>query len=131
MTNEKQLEVLRNNFRNAVGCFRKKLFEKKGYGIAFKFNRLSMNKIGCIKSVTKSIQNGFTAEEHFEAAENIKDFFERAEIVEQHYETKKYRCERHNLCVCKATGNTVVYMNVVTWGQNEGYIDLYLKKGAK
>ena len=126
-----ELDVLRDNFRNTVGCCRKKLFEKKEYGISFVFNRLSMNKIGCIKSIKKSVHNGFTPEEHFEAAENIKDFFERAEIIEQHYENKKYRLERHNLCVCRTTGNKYVYMNVVTWGQNEGYIDLYLKKGAE
>ena len=128
---DKELDFLRNNFRNAVGCCRKKLFVKKEYGIAFTFNRLSMNKIGCIKSVMKSVQNGYTPSEHFEAAENIKEFFERAEVVEQHYENKKYRCERHNLCICNTTGNNKVYMNVVTWGQNEGYIDLYLKKGAE
>lgn len=72
---DKELDFLRNNFRNAVGCCRKKLFVKKEYGIAFTFNRLSMNKIGCIKSVMKSVQNGFTPSEHFEAAENIKEFF--------------------------------------------------------
>jgi len=127
----KELDFLRNNFRNAVGCYRKKLFEKRRYGIAFTFNRLSMNKIGCIKSVMKSVQNGFTPEEHFEAAENIKELFEHSEVIEQHYKNTKYRCERHNMCVCNTTGNNKVYMNVITWGQNEGYIDLYLKKGAE
>ena len=126
-----ELDVLRNSFRSAVGCCRRKLFEKKEYGIAFVFNRLSMNKIGCIKSIKKSVQNGFTPSEHFEAAENIKDFFERSEVIEQHYEKKKYRCERHNMCMCKTTENNKVYMDVVTWGQNEGYIDLYLSKEAK
>ena len=79
----------------------------------------------------KSIKNGFTAEEHFEAAENIKDLFEHSELVEQHYKKKTDRCERHNLCVCRTTNNNYVCMNVVTWGINEGYIDLYLSKGAE
>ena len=131
MTDEKQLEVLRNNFRKAVGCYRKELFEKKDYGICFTFNRLSMNKIGCIKSVNKSIQNGFTAEEHFKAAENIKDLFECSVLIEQHYKKKTDRCERHNLCVSELSAGVYVYTKVVTWGINEGYIDLYLSKGAE
>ncbi len=131
MTDEKQLEVLRNNFRKAIGCCRKKLFEKEDYGLCFTFNRLSMNKIGCIKSVMKSIKNGFTAEEHFKAAENIKDLFEHSDLVEQHYKKKKDRCERHNLCVSKIKAGYFAYLNVVTWGNNEGYIDLYLSREAE
>lgn len=50
---DKHLDFMRNNFRNAVGCYRKKLFEKNENGIAFVFNRLSMNKISCIKSIKK------------------------------------------------------------------------------
>ena len=131
MTDEKQLEVLRNNFRKAVGCYRKKLFEKNDYGLCFTFNRLSINKIGCFKSVNKSIQNGFSAEEHFKAAENIRELFDCSVLIEQHYKKKTYRCERHNLCVSKIKAGYFAYLNVVTWGNNEGYIDLYLSREAE
>ena len=131
MIDEKQIDVFRSNFRQHVGKLRKKMFELKEYGIVFKFDRRSINKIGCIKSISNSVKNGFTPEHHFEAAENILDLFEYSEVVEQHYEKKTARTEKHNLCICKITDNVFAWMNVVTWGNNEGYIDLYLKKGAE
>lgn len=131
MTDEKQIEVLRSNFRQHVGKCRKKLFELKENGLCFRFNRLSINKIGCIKSVMNSVKNGFTPEEHFEAAENILDLFEYSKVVEQHYEKKPARTETHYLCVSQITDNVFAYMNVVTWGTDEGYIDLYLSREAE
>ena len=128
MTDEKQIEVLRSNFRQHVGKCRKKLFELKEYGLCFRFNRLSINKIGCIKSVSKSVKNGFTPEQHFEAAENILDLFEYSKVVEQHYEKKPARCETHYLYVSQITDNVFAYINVVTWGTDEGYINLYLSR---
>ncbi|MBO6105043.1 MAG: hypothetical protein J6O99_04020, partial [Methanobrevibacter sp.] len=72
MPDGKQLELLRKDFRKASGIYIKKMFEKKSNGISFKFNRLSLNKIGCIKSVQQSIKNGFEPEDHFQVARNIK-----------------------------------------------------------
>ena len=131
MIDEKQIDVFRSNFRQHVGKLRKKMFELKEYGLLFKFDRKSINKIGCIKSINNSVKNGFTPEQHFEAAENILDLFEYSKVVEQHYEKKPARNERHNLCISKITDNVYAWMNVVTWGNNEGYIDLYLSKEAE
>ena len=128
---DKELDFLRNNFRNAVGCCRKKLFEKQKYGIAFTFNRLSMNKIGCIKSVMKSVQNGFTPKEHFEAAENVKDYFLYSEVVGQWNKKKKARTETYYLCRFKISDDCYAWMRVTTWGKNEGYIDMYLSKDGE
>lgn len=128
---DKELDFMRNNFRNAVGCYRKKLFKKKENGIAFTFNRLSMNKIGCIKSIKKSVQNGFLIEEHFEAAENIKDLFEHSTVVEETYKDKETKFETHYLCICKIHNDVYAWMNVVTWRNNEGYINLYLSREAE
>ena len=126
-----RIEKLRDKFRQHVGIHRKKLFELKENGLAFVFNRLSINKIGCIKSIMNSLKNGFTPEEHFEAAENILDLFEYSKVMEQHYEKKPARCETHYLCVSQITDNVFAYMNVVTWGTDEGYIDLYLSREAE
>lgn len=131
MTNEKQLEVLRSNLRQHLGCCRKKMFELKENGICFRFNRLSINKIGCIKSVMNSVKNSFTPEQHFEAAENILDLFEYSKVIDQHYEKKPARCETHYLCISQITDNVFAYMNVVTWENSEGYIDLYLSREAE
>ena len=127
----KNLEVLRENFRKAVGTDRRKVFEKKENGIRFVFNRLSMNKIGCIKSVNNSVVRGFTKEEHFKAAEYIKDYFERSEVVAQWYKKKKARNETDFLCRCKVADDFFVWMRVTTWGKDEGYIDLYLSKDGE
>ena len=127
----KSLEGLRNNFRNAVGKERKKLFEKKENGIRFIFNRQSMNKIGCIKSINRSVVRGFTPEEHFKAAENIRDYFERSEVVAQWYKKKKARNETDFLCRCKVADDFYVWMRVITWGKDEGHIDMYLSKDGE
>ena len=132
MTDEKQLKTLRNNLRHEVGKYRKRLFKIERYGLEFHFNRMSINKMGCIKSVNNSIHNGFTASEHFEAAENIKDLFENSELYARNYHRKKDgTLETHSYCVCKIHDNVFANMNLVTWdnnGRREGYIDLYLSK---
>lgn len=127
----KNLEVLRENFRKAVGTDRRKVFEKKENGIRFVFNRLSMNKIGCIKSVNNSVVRGFTKEEHFIAAENIKEYFERSEVVAQWNKKKKARAEIYYLCRCKIRDDCYVWMRVTTLGKDEGYIDMYLSKDGE
>lgn len=101
MTDTKQIEDLRNKFRNHVGKYIKQTFELVGNGLSFRFNRLSINKIGCIKSTKNSIQNGFTPEQHFEAAVNIKDLFEQSTVVEETYKDKETRFETHYLCISK------------------------------
>lgn len=129
MTDTKQIEDLRNKFRNHVGKYIKQTFV--GNGLSFRFNRHSINKIGCIKSTKNSIQNGFTPEQHFEAAVNIKDLFEQSTVVEETYKDKETRFETHYLCISKVQDGVYAWMNVVTWGNDEGYIDLYLSKEAE
>ncbi|MBO7518945.1 MAG: hypothetical protein J6T31_07525 [Methanobrevibacter sp.] len=131
MPDEKQLELLRNNFRKASAIYIKKMFEKKSNGILFKFNRLSLNKIGCIKSVQQSIKNGFEPEDHFEVAKEIKKLFEESQVIEEHYKSKPERFERQCLCVCKIFDDVYAWMNVVTWGKEEGYIGFYLSREAE
>ena len=131
MPDEKQLEQLRKDFRKASAIYLKKMFEKESNGISFKFNRLSMNKIGCIKSVQESIKNGFEPEDHFQAARNIKQLFEESKVIEEHYKSKPDRFERHCLCVCKIFEDVYAWMNVVTWGKEEGYIGFYLSREAE
>ena len=125
------LDELRNNFRNQAGCNRKKLFEKKENGIRFVFNRMSFNKIGCNKSINRSYKNGFTPEEHFKAAENIKEYFENAVVLAQSYIYKNDRAGTCYLCCCKIVEHVYAYMPVVTWGNDEGYIDFYLSKDGE
>lgn len=127
-----EIENLRENFREVIGNDNKKDFYNSKYEVSFKFNKLSINKIGCIKSINQSIMNGFTAEEHFEAAENIKSLFEHAELYSTDCRIiKSGRLEQLYLFVCQITENVYAYMNVVTWRKTDGYINLYLKKEAE
>ena len=128
MTDTKQIEDLRNKFRNRVGKYIKQTFELVENGLSFRFNRLSINKIGCIKSIKKSVENGFSIEEHFEAAENIKDLFEHSTVVEETYKDKETKFETHYLCISKFQDGVYAWMNVVTWGKSEGYIGMYLSR---
>ena len=105
--------------------------KKKEYGISFVFNRLSMNKIGCIKSIKNSIRNGFTPEEHFEAAENIKELFEKSEVIGHWYREKNQRTESCYLFKCHIKDDVFAYMELSLFGNNEGYIDMYLSKDGE
>ena len=129
---DEKIEILRSNFRENIGPLCKKCFHNTTYAIDFIFNRLSINKIGCMKSIQCSVNNGFTPEEHFLAAENIKDLFEHSKVYETDSRlAKNERLELIFKCVSKVTDNVFAYMNVITWGKNEGYIDLYLSKEAE
>ncbi len=122
---------LKMDLRSVAGNNCKKLFEKKENGIRFIFDRRSFNKMGCDKSINNSVINGFTVQEHFKAAENIKDYFECSEVIGQWNKKKENRTETHYLCICKISDGVYAYMPVVTWGKDEGYIDMYLSKDGE
>ena len=134
MTDEKQIETLRKNFRQIVGGYCKKIFVNKTYNLYLKFNKMSINKLGCIKSVKNSVKNGFTAEEHFEAAENIKSLFEHADYLKVSYNRKKDgTSEVVHYLSAKISDSVYAHMIATVWknnGRDEGYIDLYLSKKA-
>lgn len=125
------LDELRRIFRNAAGNNCKKLFEKKENGIRFIFDRRSFNKIGCDKSINNSVIRGFTPQEHFDAAQDIKALFDNSEVIGQWNKKKTSRTETCYLCRCKVKDDVCVYMPVVTWGKDEGYIDMYLSEDGE
>lgn len=48
--------------------------------IHVRFSKKSISKISSDKAITKSVVNGFSVKDHFEAAKNIKELFENAEL---------------------------------------------------
>lgn len=125
------LNKLRNNFKEVIGTNIKKVFFNKKFGIRFTFNKLSVNKLSCLKSIRKSEKNGFTPEEHFLAVEEIKHLFEFSECISLHYNQKNGQPVAVHSCVAKIADNIFAKMDVTTWkngGRDEGYIDLYLSK---
>ena len=61
-----------------------------------------------------------------------QDLFEHSKVYETDSRlAKNERLELIFMCVSKVTDNVFAYMNVITWGKNEGYIDLYLSREAE
>ena len=58
-----------------------RVFTNIDVNIKARFSKNTVSKIASDKAVTKSVVNGFTVEEHFEAAENIKQIFEQSEYL--------------------------------------------------
>ena len=58
-----------------------KMIENKNKGFKARFSKNTANKIASDKAITKSVVNGFSVKEHFEAARNIKDIFESADFI--------------------------------------------------
>ena len=49
--------------------------------IKVRFSKNSLGKVGSDKAVTKSVVNGFTVQEHFEALADLRNIFEKADFV--------------------------------------------------
>jgi hypothetical protein len=58
-----------------------KMLENKNNGFKARFSKNTANKIASDKAITKSVVNGFSVKEHFEAATNIKNIFETADFI--------------------------------------------------
>ena len=52
------------------------------------FNLKSLNKMMSDRAISKSVNNGFTREEHLEAVRNIKNLFENSKLVNSHTDNK-------------------------------------------
>ena len=57
------------------------MLENKNNGFKARFSKNTANKIASDKAITKSVVNGFSVKEHFEAATNIKNIFETADFI--------------------------------------------------
>ena len=126
-----EIPMLRNKYRSRICKDCKKEFANEECKIKFVFNKLSVNKICCNKSIKKSIANGFTPEKHFEIAANIKYIFENAKVVSQGYENKNGITRTYYSCRYRLDADEFVWMQVITWGEKEGLIDFYLSKDGE
>ena len=77
---------LRDEFKNNTNKYLGDDFENKTSGIKAKFSKESQNEIA--SRVANSKANGFTIQEHFEVANQIKDLFEGATLENEHPDTK-------------------------------------------
>lgn len=77
--------LLRNQCRqifiNSINYLFGKVLTNLDANVKARFSKNTASKISSDKAITKSVVNGFSVEEHFEAAENIKQIFELAEYL--------------------------------------------------
>lgn len=79
------IEKRRETFKEKIGNLKGAIIENADFSLKVKFNGFSINKLSCNKSLKKSLESGFTIDEHFTAAENIKTIFENATIYSSTY----------------------------------------------
>lgn len=77
---------LRDEFNKNTNKYINKDFINKKYGIKARFNKKSQEELRSRTDHSK--ENGFTLQEHFEVANQIKELFENAHLKREHDDTK-------------------------------------------
>ena len=84
----KDIKVLRNDLKEALNPYLNKEIVNKETGIIATISTKGLTKISSSKAVAKTIQNGFTRDEHFKVAQDLKSLFENSKLKESHSDTK-------------------------------------------
>ena len=84
----KDIKVLRNDLKEALNPYLNKEIVNKETGIIAQISTTGLSKISSKKAVDKSIANGFTRDEHFKVAQDLKSLFENSKLKESHADTK-------------------------------------------
>lgn len=77
---------LRDEFNRNTNKYLNTDFRNKSTGINARFSNESQREIRSRTNNTK--ENGFTLQEHFEVANQIKELFEDSELIKEHSDTK-------------------------------------------
>ena len=78
-TQERQhIGALRTSLKEALKPYINKEIVNKTTGISAQISTTGINKIASKMAVDKSVANGFTRDEHFAAAQDLKNLFENA-----------------------------------------------------
>lgn len=77
---------LRDEFNRNTSKYLNTDFRNKSTGINARFSNESQREIRSRTNNTK--ENGFTLQEHFEVANQIKELFEDSELIKEHSDTK-------------------------------------------
>ena len=71
----KGIKDLRNDLKEALNPYLNKEIVNKETGIIAQISTTGLSKISSKKAVDKSIANGFTRDEHFKVAQDLKTLF--------------------------------------------------------
>ena len=85
---ELDIKELRANLKEAIKDILNKDITNKETGMVARISRTGVNKISSQKALNKSLNNGYTKEEHYKAGEHIKELFEKGSLREKHKDYK-------------------------------------------
>ncbi|WP_233702832.1 LPD3 domain-containing protein [Helicobacter felis] len=85
----KSFADLRKDLKQALHPILNQDIMNKETGIIARISRNGLDKISSKKALDKSLENGFTKEEHFKVGADIKALFENARLGEMHADYKE------------------------------------------
>ena len=85
----KNMKELRSNLKIVLSKFKNIPIINKETNIQGIITNNEINKISSKKAVDKSIKNGFSRDEHFKVAEDLKNLYENAIKMDSHNDYKK------------------------------------------
>ncbi len=78
----------RNEIKKILSKNLNKDLQNKASGTTAKLSIKGLNKMTSSVAISKSVNNGFTPQEHFEAVKNIVKLYENAELIKSHKDLK-------------------------------------------
>ncbi len=85
---KKTNDEYRNEIKQTLSKNLNKKLSNKASGTTARLSIKGLNKMTSGVAIKKSIDNGFTPQEHFEAVKNIIKLFENAELIKSHKDLK-------------------------------------------
>ncbi|WP_235852427.1 hypothetical protein [Helicobacter mehlei] len=85
----KSLTDLRADLKQSLAPILNQDITNKETGVVARISRKGLDKISSTKALGKSIENGFSKEEHFKVGQDVKTLFENATLRETHGDYKK------------------------------------------
>ncbi|TSA79050.1 hypothetical protein FNE76_08060, partial [Helicobacter mehlei] len=84
----KDIKDLRTELRQSLVPILNQDIKNKETGVVARISGTGLNKISSEKALNKSLENGFTKEEHFKVGADIKALFENARLGETYADKK-------------------------------------------
>lgn len=85
----KHIATLRTDLKEALSPYLNKEIVNKATGITAQISTTGLNKIASKKAIDKSVANGFSRDEHFKVAQDLKKLFENATKKESYADKKQ------------------------------------------
>lgn len=85
---KKTNDEYRKEIKKTLSKSLNKDLQNKASGTSARISMNGLNKMTSSVAISKSVNNGFTPQEHFEAVKNIVNLFENAKLIKSHKDLK-------------------------------------------